>query len=481
LPQSETRSRFGHSRLDIDAWSNAKLACIFAAAVLALTGGLWFFLGWFAPPPRHTLTIAAGPRTGAYYQYAIRYRELLEADGVHARVIETAGTVDNLDRLRGSAPDCCADVAFAQAGPWGSNDAAVQSLAAVGVEPIWIFVDPGRFAPKQLTELRGRKVALGAAGSGTLPVALAMLRLAGVEPNADEARYLGGPAALQALRAGEVAAAFIVASASAPIVDQAVAMGMRVLPVPSALAVERRLPWSHSITLPRGLLSVAGDVPASDVQMLAVNTNLVTRAELHESTKFLLLHVATQVHAEPGPMQAAHRYPSQDGLIFPQGEASKDFFVTGRPWLYKVLPFWSAYQINRVLLSLLPVLLIALSLLRGAINFGERRNRASIMRLLTLAKELEANLIQDGHAFDAASQRALRLLERQIGKFRPLTIHSVDYFRVHDSLQVIRAAARQALERHAAPAGATAPRAPGPAAPRLVTAGDERSRPGVVA
>lgn len=441
MPQATTPSRLERSRLDIDAWSNAKLTAIFVVAGLALTGGLWLFLGWFAPPPSHTLTIAAGPRSGAYHAYAVRYRDLLFAEGIDARVTETAGTVENLERMRPGSAGCCADIAFAQAGPWGSNDGAVQSLAAVDVEPVWIFIDPHRFAPRLLGELQSRKIALGAKGSGTLPVALAVLQLAGVDPGPNEARYLAGPEALQALRTGEVAAAFIVASPTAPIVDQAIAMGMRPLPLSNALALERRLPWSHAITLPRGLLSVAGDVPAADMQMLAVNTNLVTHADLHESTKFLLLHLATRVHGGPGPMQAAHRYPSQDGLIFPQGEASKDFFVTGRPWLYKVVPFWSAYQINRLLLSLLPVLVIAVSLVRTMIGFGERRNRASIMRLLTQARELETGLLQHRFAFDRAAERALQQLERQVRRFKPLMIHSVDYFRMVDSLESIRSLA----------------------------------------
>jgi TRAP-type uncharacterized transport system substrate-binding protein len=454
LQQPQPRSRTRRARLDIDAWSNAQLAWIASVAAFVLAGGLWFFLGWFAPPPKHTLTIAAGSRTGAYFHYATRYRELLEAQGIRAEVIETAGTVDNLDRMRDGSAQCCADIAFAQAGPWRSGSRAVQSLASVDVEPLWIFVDPRRFAPKVLAELRGQHMAIGAKGSGTLPVAEAVLRLAGIEPSAAQAHYLAGPAALEALHAGDVAAAFVVASASAPIVEQAVGMGLLLLPLANALAFERRLPWSHAVTLPRGVLSVASDLPAADLQMLAVNTNLVSRSDLHESTKFLLLDIATRVHAEAGPLQSAQRYPSQDGLIFPQGEASKDFFATGRPWIYKVLPFWSAYQINRLLLSLLPVLVILVSLMRSVIGFSERRNRASIMRLLSRAKELEVLVADDSGAFDTGHQKALRLLERQLQGFKPLTIHLADYFRIHESLQSVRSAQRQ-LQMEQEPEGST--------------------------
>ncbi len=438
------RSAKRQLNLDIDALGNVELAWLSGVSALALAGVLWLFLGWYAPPPKNTLTIAAGPSTGAYFQYALRYQELLDQHGVHAEVLETKGTIENFDRLNNTG-ERGADIAFVQAGPWGTKGAALQSLAAVGVEPIWLFVDPRRLAPKQLSDLRGRRVAVGQDGSGTLPVAQALLRLADIGPGDVDARALGGKAALEALRNGEVSAAFIVASASAPIVEQAVGMGLQVVAFGNALAFERRLPWSHAITLARGLMSVAHDMPAADLQMLAVNTNLISRADLHESMKFLLLDVATQVHAEAGLLQSARQYPSADGLLLTQGEASKEFFRGSQPWLNKFLPFWSAYQINRLLLSLLPVLVIAVPLLRAVIAFNERRNRAAIMRLHTQAKEMEFGL-SGARGTPLDTQQAVLALERKLQKLTPLTIHSVDYFHVHESLRRVQVAGRRPLD-----------------------------------
>jgi hypothetical protein len=428
--------------LDIDALGNIELAWLSAVSALFLAGGLWLFLGWYAPPPKHTLTIAAGPSSGAYFQYALRYQALLQRHGVDAEVVETKGTIENFELLKQTS-EGGADIAFVQGGPWGTSGESLQSLAAVGIEPIWVFVDPRRYVPKQLSELRGRHVDIGKEGSGTLPVARAMLQLAGLGPLEIQAHHLGGAEALAALRTGEVSAVLMVASASAPIVEHAIDSGLQVLPFGNALAFERRLPWSHSITLSRGLMSVARDAPPADLPMLAVDTNLVSRSDLHESTQFLLLDVASEAHAEPGPLQTARQYPSSKGLLFAQGEASKEFFRTGRPWLNKFLPFWSAYQINRLLLSLLPVLVIVLPLLKATIAFNERRNRAAIMRLHKQANELEFGMQTAG---SASTAQALHNLERKLLKLQPLTIHSVEFFYVHEALRRLRGAGRRGLD-----------------------------------
>jgi uncharacterized protein len=429
--------------LDVDAWRNRDLAWVAVLAMLAVAGGVWLMLGWYSPAPKTTLTIAAGPSSGAYHQYASKYRERLEAQGIAVQVLETRGTHDNLACLRSQSASCSADIAFVQAGPWDTRGQTLESLASVAVEPLWIFIDPDNAPPKQLGDLRGQALALGEQGSGTLPVAQALLRTGGIRPDEWQTRGVGGPAALSALRNGEVRAAFLVAAAAAPVVEQAAAMGFLPLPLDNAVAYSRRLPWFREATLSRGALSIENGKPAADVPMLAVNTNLVVRSALHESVKYLLLDIATQVHASGGPMHAERQFPSADGLVFEQAKASRDHFQGSRPWLSAWLPIGAAHQLNRVLLSILPVTVILLPLLRALLDFGERRHRASIMRLYCRARALRARLDATG-GFAEADALELRRIEWQLGEIKPMTIHSVDYFRVHDMLPALRVASRPA-------------------------------------
>ena len=51
------------------------------------------------PPAPRTFAIAADRRAAAYHAYAERYRQILARDGFELRVIETAGSVENLELL----------------------------------------------------------------------------------------------------------------------------------------------------------------------------------------------------------------------------------------------------------------------------------------------------------------------------------------------------------------------------------------------
>ncbi len=424
--------------LDFDAMSNAELAWIVSIIGVAAIGLLWLFLGWITPPPQRTVVIAAGPSSGAYYQYALKYRQALSEHGIRAHVLETNGTVDNLRLLRDGG-EGAADIAFVQAGPWEEQQPSPHALAAIATEPLWILYNPQHFTPTSVADLRGRRVAVGKEGSGTLPVTRVVLELCGIRPGDIDARPLNAYDALPALQAGDIDAVFMVAVAGAPVIQRAFAIGMQAMNMSNTVAFAQHLPWAQGTTLAQGVISLAHNIPAADVQMLAVKTNLVTKPDLHDSMKVLLLEVARQVHARPGSLQKAREHPSAEGLIFKQDEASKQFFETGSPWLNRFLPFWSAHQMNRLLLSVLPVLVIVLPLLKAAMVFNERRNRAAIMRLLIDAKELQfGHLQRHGHADD---QNCLDLypLKQRLLQLDPLTVHSADYYRIHEALAAVQA------------------------------------------
>jgi hypothetical protein len=130
---------------------------------------------------RKALRIATRPQDGAYYAFAREYARLLAADGIALEVLATAGTVENLERLtRGDV-----SLALVQGGSASRADRAnVQSLGSVFLEAVWVFTP--RAAPLQrLSELAGRRVAVGPAGSGTQLLARQLLAANGVtESNA---------------------------------------------------------------------------------------------------------------------------------------------------------------------------------------------------------------------------------------------------------------------------------------------------------
>eukprot|EP01034_Spumella_vulgaris_P017858 gene17858-22788_t len=73
----------------------------------------WLWTTWLPLPPPE-ITISTGRPEGVYNAYARRYAELFAQHGVTLRVLESDGSVQNLQRLRGGAPQ--ADMAFVQGG-----------------------------------------------------------------------------------------------------------------------------------------------------------------------------------------------------------------------------------------------------------------------------------------------------------------------------------------------------------------------------
>ncbi len=120
--------------------------------------------------PRH-IVMATGSPQGAYAYYGRLYRDRLAEEGIDVTLIETHGSVENVELLR----DRKADVAFVQGGSGKAVDAPhLRSLASLYLEPVWIFVRKNA-GMEHLGDLRGRRVAVDAEGSGTRVLARQLL------------------------------------------------------------------------------------------------------------------------------------------------------------------------------------------------------------------------------------------------------------------------------------------------------------------
>ena len=136
---------------------------LLAAALLAAIGwGVYEFV--ISAVPRH-FVLASGAEGGVYHRYARRYKEALGREGVSVEERITAGAEENLKLLLD--PKSGVDVAFMQGGvapnPEESN---LVMLASLYYEPLWIFYT-GSETISRVTQLRGKRIAVGAPGSGT--------------------------------------------------------------------------------------------------------------------------------------------------------------------------------------------------------------------------------------------------------------------------------------------------------------------------
>src|SRR4029077_15874721 len=159
------------------------------------------------PPPPKTIRIATGSKDGAYYAFGQRYARLLARDGITLEVVSTAGSVENLDLLRRS------DVSIALVQGGSATDAdkeQLQSLGSLFLEPVWVF--HRKQAPiKRLSDLKAKRVAVGAAGSGTYLLARHLLSADGVTDSNTTLLRESPAEAAPSLTEGKIDAVFFVA------------------------------------------------------------------------------------------------------------------------------------------------------------------------------------------------------------------------------------------------------------------------------
>jgi TRAP transporter TAXI family solute receptor len=331
-----------------------------AAALLALAA--WVFARLAPPAVPRTLTLSTGPADGAYHAAGLRYRALLAHYGIALELRPSAGAAENLDRLRGpaDAPDAV-EVAFVQSGLANEDNApGLVSLGAMFYEPIWLFYR-GERTVERISELRGRRVAIGRPGSGTHAVGSAIVRDNGLAEPPTTLVEVGGTEAARALIAGEVDAVFAVAALETPAIQQLLtAPGVRPMNMRRADAYIRRLPYLRKLELPEGVVDLSRDLPPQPLTLVAATADLVAREGLHPVLVDLLLGAAREVHSDPSLLAPAGSFPTPFDHLLPLASDAERFYKERPSFLRRVLPFWAAVWLERSLYILLPLLALAI-------------------------------------------------------------------------------------------------------------------------
>lgn len=418
-------------------------------ATLAIAGGLalaaWLLFSFVRPAPPRVVTLLTGTPAGAYALFAERYRAALAREGIELRLLPSSGSVENLRRLK-TEPGI--DLGFVQSGIAHEPDSTdLTALGSMYLEPVWIFHRDSRPLTR-LTELAGRRVAVGAPGSGTQLLALQLLANTGIAIGDPGLLALDEADAAAALATGRIDAAFLVAAPQAPAVQQLLGTpGVRLFDLAHAEAYARRFPQLAPITLPAGAIDLALPNPASDRRLLGATASLIARADLHPAIVNLLLQAARDVHGAPGLFQRAGEYPQLPGRDLPVHPAAKRYFEYGPPFLQRYLPFWLAVLADRLLIALLPVVALAIPLFRIAPAVYAWRKRSRIYRWYGELKFLEAD-IHENFAADRldAYLEDLERIEEQANRRRVPLAFSNELYTLREHIQLVR---RELLQRAA--------------------------------
>ena len=294
--------------------------CVAGAALIAGCGGDSGSSS--AGGGKQFLNIATGGTAGTYYPLGGALAELLNQNikGMNASAQSTGASVANVNMLK----DGSVDIAFIQ------NDIAyyaangkemfkdnkvenIRGIAALYPETVQ-FVTTADKGIKSIADLKGKKVAVGASGSGAEANARQILGAYGLTYDDIDAQYLSFGEAADALKDGNVDVGVVVAGfPTAAIQDLAANKSAALVNIDAEHAdkLMKQYPYFTKITVPKGTYPGQEE----DVSTVAVKCVIVTTDKLSDD---LGEQIAKAIYEHLDRMKAAHavgKYITKDTAL----------------------------------------------------------------------------------------------------------------------------------------------------------------------
>lgn len=192
------------------------------------------------PAPRTELIVLTGSESATYFQMGRDLRRLLDEKGsdlgIHLAVVPSQGAVQNvLDVFRHPSIQLGVTqldiLSYLEIYAQNDPDArrilgGLQIVTPLYDEDVYLFARPGI---KEIGDLSGKRISIGAAGSGTTVTALVLLHLAGVEPR--ELVSLDVEDAIMAYRRGQIDAAFYVVGTPSDLLTEILTPRTNLIPI----------------------------------------------------------------------------------------------------------------------------------------------------------------------------------------------------------------------------------------------------------
>nr|WP_315399304.1 TAXI family TRAP transporter solute-binding subunit [uncultured Duganella sp.] len=336
-----------------------------SAPTIALIVGVCLLAYWLVDPaPPRTVRLATGQENSAYEEFGKKYAAALAKHGVKVTLVPSAGSGENLRRLRAGE----VDIAFVQSGSTNEEAAEREGLTSLGslfVEPLWLFLRETKGKPiTQVSQLKGMKINFGPKGAGAPRLFRQVLSLNGLEKEDVERFSLANTPATVELLEGRIDGLVFTSAPEAPLIQMLLQTpGIKLFNFSQAEAYARKLPFLTHVVLPQGIVDLGRDIPAEDYNLIAPTATLVARDDLHPALVDLFVQAAGSIHNGAGWFQQQGQFPSAKYTEIPVDAEAAKYYKNGPPLLQRYMTFWLANFFDRmwVVVLALSALVIPLS------------------------------------------------------------------------------------------------------------------------
>ena len=417
----------------------------FVLIAIALLAGAFVMLE--PNPPRHVV-LATGVEQGAYAEFGRRYAQQLKLHGITVELRATQGAAENLALLRDA--NSGVDLAFVQGGADSEArpgedgmDPGLVSLGSMFYEPVWLFyreASAQRLAKAPtlgaLAQLVGGSLNVGAAGSGVPPLMQRLLEANRIDPATITLSRKSTTPAVVDLLEGRLDA-LVLASAPESLMVQMLLQtpGIRLFDFAQAEAYSRRFAFMSPVLLPRGVVDLARDLPATNVHLVAPTATLVARKSLHPALAQLFVQAAQQVHGGAGWFQRRGDFPNAGNTEWPIAAEAQRVYRNGVPWTQRYLPFWLANLADRMWVVLLAIAAVLIPLSRVLPPLYDFRVRSRVFRWYAQLRAVDE---AKGQRPAAELLRELDQIENHLGHVTVPLSYADELYALRSHIQMVR-------------------------------------------
>lgn len=426
---------------------------------------LWLAYLILDPTPPRTVVLATGPEQGAYAEFGKRYATELARFGIKVELRTTAGAAENRRLLRD--PHSGVDVAFMQSGASDviyavDEDKSGQPLVSLGnlfLEPVWIFyrtesaqrVVPGGTLSR-VQDFMSLRMNIGTPGSGAANLIDKLLHANKIDAAQMKLERLPPTPAVIALLGGDVDALAFVSSPESALVRMLLQTpGIRLLDFPQASAYARRFEFLTAVTMPRGTIDLAQDMPPTDVRLVAATASMVATDQLHPALMQLFVQAAQRIHGDSTWFGPAGEFPNGTASEFPLAKEAARYYRDGPPFLQRYLPFWFANLIDRMWVVLASIIVVLIPLSRIVPPLYEFRIRSRVFRWYRRLREIE-DAANKSDAKPAELLLRLDELEQRVGRINVPLSYTDELYALRSYIDLVRKRLQEDLLRSEPPA-----------------------------
>jgi hypothetical protein len=213
--------------------------------------------------------------------------------------------------------------------------------------------------------------------------------------------------------------------------------GVKLLDFAQNEAYSRRLPFLAPVTLPRGVVDLAADVPPQDVRLVAPTTTLLARPGVHPAILQLFSQASLNLHGNAGWFSRSHEFPIAANAEYALAREAERTIRNGVPLLQRYLPFSLANLLERMWLSLGIIIALLLPLSRVVPPLYEFRIRSRVFRWYAQLREIEGRE-NTGAQTRQALLDALDELEARVGRVVVPLSHADELYALRNHIEMVR-------------------------------------------